>query len=288
MSWRWLLAIVAFAMLFAFGVSMWWFGPVYATRVLGVWMVVTGPLFLVTYPITRARWMRYIGFSLVSLGLLGLVLPFPYWPWYQEKDAAFVSVVGVACAIPLILTFAWTLAVFPEQGRVGLRQWLVRTAGPILLSSFTIAATAMWAAADSEDPVAMPQYTQNFVGCYELDFGRWIPGGEEGRRAFARILPARIRLDATRARGGMVIRPPTWWGSEFWTPTGARRIQILWGNGFHALDMRLYRWGQGLRGRIIAYSDADGYMPEPRALVYARPTDCANVPTDTLRDITSR
>ena len=32
MSWRWLLAIIAFAMLFAFGVSMWWFGPPYATR----------------------------------------------------------------------------------------------------------------------------------------------------------------------------------------------------------------------------------------------------------------
>ena len=47
MSWRWLQAIIAFAMLFAFGVSMWWFGPPYATRVLGVWMVLTAPLFTV-------------------------------------------------------------------------------------------------------------------------------------------------------------------------------------------------------------------------------------------------
>ena len=288
MSWRWLLAIIAFAMLFAFGVSMWRFGPPYATRVLGVWMVLTAPLFLITYRMTRARWMLYLGFSLLPLGLVSLLLPFPYWSWYLDTEGAFVSLVGLACAIPLILTFAWTLSVFPESGHVGPRQWLVRTGGPILLTSFTIFATSVWAVADSEAPVAKPQYTQNFAGCYELDFGRWIPGGDEFRRALPAVVPQRIRLDSTYAEGGLLIRPPTWWGRASWVPTGSRSITMTWSDVFNSVNMRLYRWGRDLRGRVIAYSDADWPVPEPRALVHARPTDCANVSTDTLRYGTMR
>jgi hypothetical protein len=271
MRWRWLLAVIAIGSLVVFAMFLWWFGPFYATRGLGLWMLVSAPLFFVSYAITRARWMMHAGYILIPLGMIISVVRFPNW---LENDSPIPSIVGLACAVPIILASAWALSVFGGPTRPGMLRSAVRTLSPVCLIAATVVGGTIWAT--SEDRPAMPQYVANFTGCYELSFGRWIPGGDEVRRGVRNIVPQHLRLDEGRVGRRLIL--PYWWDEGTWTPTGPQDVELSTTTGLGGLAVSLHRVRDGmLHGRALIFSDVDGYLPEPRALVTLRPEDCSYV-----------
>jgi hypothetical protein len=275
---RWLLAVLAFGTLLAFGVFLWWFGPWHATRAFGVWAVLNAPLVVIAYRMTRKRWLLYLGSGLLPWGLV-VGLPSPSSLWGEPVG---LLIIALSCGVPLALTAAWMTSLFPEPAGLLVR-WLA-TAGPITITALVIVAVAKWAIADAQPPpVEKSPYVRTFAGCYEIEFGRWIPGGVEARQVTEGIVPKRIQLDTMRERNWQLIRPGWSQGDAYWSPVGPRKVRMLWTTGFGGLLLALRPSGGELRGRALIFTDADGFMPEPRALVRARPIACALVPADTVR-----
>lgn len=290
MKLHWILAALALLTLLMFGVFLWWFGPWHAPLGFGLWAVLTAPLLVIAYRVTRRRWLLYLGSGLFCWGVVVGLFGSPGSLW---GETAGLAVVGLSCAVPLVVTAAWLPRAVPHPIFPAAR-WSVRSIGPLVAAAAVMAASVMWARAETVERRANPSFAKSFAGCYEIEFGTWIPSSMLGHGVHG-IVPPRIQLDTVRGhpahrstmydtfeRFQFLIRPG-WWGSAIWKPMDAQHVDLVWNTGFHGVSLRMRRDGAELRGRAIGHTDVGGLWPEPRALVRAYPIDCDLVPADTVR-----
>ena len=278
----WVLAALGLMTLLVFAVALWWFGPWHATLAFGIWSILSAPLLIIGYRRTGIRWLLYLGSGLIPCGLIVGLLGGDTWPW----DTWYVFAMhGVAAALPLAITVAWTRRQLSRSNEPQDR-WIL-TAITSVVSAGVMFGAISWARAEAATREENWAYIADFAGCYEVRVGPWIPSVMLGHGAQG-IVPARIQLDTTRGdhsweRNKPLIRPGWPNGDAFWAPRDSKRLELVWNNGFHGVGLSLRRRGSELRGRAVGHTDVGGFWPESRALVRARPIDCALVPADTVR-----
>lgn len=288
---HWVLVGMALVLLAAFGTFLWWFGPWEAQLGFGLWAFASGPLLILAYRKTRVRWLLYLGTGLIPGGLVVGVTSGSVWYWGSWQGTLAVS---LCAGLPVALTIGWLQRFLGRSSVETQSAWTITNVGPLLAAVVTMVPVFAWARAEREQPVSNPAYTSEFAGCYELEFGAWIPSGMMGHSVHG-IVPARIQLDTMRGdtarsetmyhtfeRSNLLIRPG-WWGSAYWEPISRERVRLMWNTGFHGVGLELRRHGQELRGHATGHTDVSGPWPNPRAPVRARPIDCALVAADTAR-----
>jgi hypothetical protein len=288
---HWVLVGLALVLLAAFAVFLWWFGPWHAALGFGLWGVASAPLLISAYSRTRVRWLLYLGTGLIPAGLVVAATSGSIWMWGSWQGMLAMS---LCASLPLALTLGWLHRFLGRSPQEPQRAWTITNAGPLLAAVVTMVPAFAWARAETQEPVSNPAYTAEFAGCYELEFGGWIPSAMMGHSVHG-IVPARIQLDTVRGdtarretmydtseRSQLLIRPG-WWGSAYWEPISRGRVRLIWNTGFHGVGLDLRRHGQELRGRATGHTDVSGGWPEPRVRVRARPIDCSLVAADTAR-----
>ncbi|HKV25942.1 MAG TPA: hypothetical protein VJN93_15220 [Candidatus Acidoferrum sp.] len=130
--------------------------------------------------------------------------------------------------------------------------------------------------------IALPA---QFVGCYELQVGRWLPFGFFGGDEESVTLPHRIQLLAMRGsegfeQGNLLVRAmparkgekPARDSPSYWAITSADSIELTWFNGFNGVAVSLKKSGDEFRGWAHAHFDFPTF---PRAQrVMARRIPC--------------
>lgn len=284
----WVLAGFGVMTLLLFAVFLWWFGPWHAALGFGLWALLSGPLLILAWRRTRSRWLLYLGSGLFPCGLVVGLTAGSVWSWGAWQA---IATSAVAAGLPLAITSGWVRRLLrrshgPED------RWTLPSAITFAASAGIMIGTLSWARAEAEGRDENWAYVPDFAACYEVEFGPWIPSVMLGHAAQG-IVPARIRLDTTRGSNSFesnkpLIRPGWSDGEAYWAPTDAKRVELVWHNGFHGVGLSLHRRGSELRGRAVGHTDVGGFWPESRALVRARPIDCALVPADTVRDQRAR
>lgn len=280
----WVLVALGVMTLLIFAVFLWWFGPWHAPLAFGVWALLSASLLIIAYRRTRSRWLLYLGSGLIPSGyVVGTITDdVLMWGTWQAKAA-----VAVAAALPLAITVAWmrrllTRSQAPQERITALTGMTIAACAAIMIGTFS------WARADEQTAAENPTYMSRFAGCYEVDVGPWIPSIMLGHAAQG-IIPDRLQLDTMRrvtyvGRNDLVIRPRWSLGDAWWLPIDASQVRLVWHNGYNGVSVNLRRQGAELRGRAVGSTDVSGFWPESRALVRARPTDCASVPVDSVRE----
>lgn len=157
---------------------------------------------------------------------------------------------------------------------------------PVLLAAF-FASTSFAQKKPSQEKPAVQAAAQpaQFVGCYELRVGRWLPFGFSGGDDESVTLPHRIQLLAMRGsegfeQGNLLVRAmparkgekPTHDTPSYWAITSADSIELTWFNGFNGVTVSLKRSGDEFRGWAHAHFDS---LTFPRAeRVAARRIPC--------------
>jgi hypothetical protein len=289
---HWVLVALALLLLAAFGTFLWWFGPWHGLLGFGLWALASGPLLIAAYSRTRIRWLLYVGTGLIPAGLIIAFMSESIGMWGTWQGLLAMS---LSASLPLALTLAWLRRFLGRSPHETQNRWTMTNAGPLLAAVVTIVPAFAWARAEMQELVSDPAHTSAFAGCYELEFGRWIPSAMMGHSVHG-IVPARVQLDTVRGdpvrretmydtfeRSELLIRPG-WWGSAYWEPISRERVRLIWNTGFHGVGLDLRRHGLELRGKATGHTDVSGLpWPETRARVRARPIDCSLVPADTAR-----
>jgi len=224
------------------------------------------------------RWLLYLGTGLIPCGLVIGILGADVW-WEFGPQSAIVAN-GIATMLPLAITIVW-LGRLLRSSHGPQERWTVVTVGTIVASLGVMIATLAWARTDERRPVENPAYIGGFAGCYQIEIGSWIPSVMAGHAAQG-IVPGRLQLDTTRqmiytGANTLAIRPAWSNGDAWWLPVDTNHVRLAWHNGFHGVAMSLERRGNELRGKAIGATDVSGPWPESRALVRARPVDCATL-----------
>src|SRR6266487_735989 len=186
----------------------------------------------------------------------------------------------------MVITIAWVSRLLrASQGTQ--EKWTILNGGALVASAGVMLGVYMWARSDERRPEENAKFTQNFAGCYEVEVGPWIPSVMLGHAAQG-IIPDRLQLDTVRrvtyvARNSLLIRPRWSNGDAWWLPIDANQVRLVWHNGYNGVSVDVHRRGAQLRGKAVGSTDMGGFWPESRALVRARPTDCASVPVDSVR-----
>lgn len=282
----WVIAALGVLALLVFAVFLWWFGPWHAPLAFGVWAFLSGPLLILAYRRTRSRWLLYLGSGLIPCGLFVALLAGDLWAWSGWGTWPATAMIAAAASLPLAITVVW-LRRFMTKSQEPQQQVTVLTAVTAVACAAIMVGTVSWARADESQPIEQPTYAASFAGCYEVELGPWIPSVMLGHAAQG-IVPTRIRLDTTRGKQSfemskLLIRPGWEDGNAYWLPISSERLELVWNNGFHGVGLNLRRRGTELQGKAVGHTDVSGFWPESRALVRARPTDCALVPADTVR-----
>ena len=278
----WVLAALGLATLLVLAVFLWWFGPWHAALGFVVWALLCAPLLILAYRKTRSRWLLYLGSGLIPCGLVVGMTADEAWLWGTWPAAAADA---FAAGLPLVITIAWVSRLLrASQGTQ--EKWTILNGGALVASAAVMLGTYMWARADEHRPEENATFTQNFAGCYEVEVGPWIPSVMLGHAAQG-IIPDRLQLDTARrvtyvARNSLLIRPRWSNGDAWWLPIDANHVRLVWHNGYNGVSVDLHRRGAQLRGKAVGSTDMVGFWPESRALVRARPTDCASVPVDSV------
>ena len=279
----WGLAALGLVTLLVLAVFLWWFGPWHAALGFGVWALLSAPLLILAYRKTGSRWLLYLGSGLIPCGLVVGTTPDEVWLWGTWPAAAANA---FAAGLPLVITIAWVSRL--RRAAQGTQEkWTILNGGALVASAGVMLGTYIWARADERRPEENATFTQNFAGCYEVEVGPWIPSVMLGHAAQG-IIPDRLQLDTARrvtyvVRNSLLIRPPWSDGDAWWLPIDANQVRLVWHNGFNGVSVDLHRRGAELRGKAVGSTDMGGFWPESRALVRARPTDCASVPVDAGR-----
>jgi hypothetical protein len=131
----------------------------------------------------------------------------------------------------------------------------------------------------------------SWVGCYRLSIGSWSDGLDSSRLPF--IPPPVFRLDTTVRRsplgialGYMSASPPSpsaqrrYANPPGWDLLGRDSIQVFWGDGFVAVELRLGGVGQLVRtGAARVTSDViDESRQAPHAVARAVQVGCDGIP----------
>src|SRR5690348_11523586 len=127
--------------------------------------------------------------------------------------------------------------------------------------------------------------TSSFVGCYELDMGRWWPWGFGDGGGYFRP-PDRIQLFGERGTNGfeqgqLLIRriprqelPADNREGSYWEIKPQNQVLLEWTDGLVGVTLDLKKNGKELTGWAHPHSDAGMFVPRV-AHVTARPITCA-------------
>ena len=283
---HWILTSIAICLLALLAGFLWWFGPSGVMPGVSLWALATVPLLLAAFGRTREK---------LFLGLSGLLLCGPFalavLSPFSFVDGHSPMLFAVVVTSPVAITVGWIWRLHRPPAS--------RLKGPVVGTVLAGICAFGWARSDLRYATTAPEFAQSFMGCYQVDVGRWVPSRMLGHSARG-IIPARIRLDTIRGalapdsgggrdggyamfeRGKLLIRPG-WWGSAYWQPVDQERLTLHWNTGYHGVTIRLRRRRDGFRGMAEGHSDVVGYMPAPRAAVRAHAIDCELVGPDTGR-----
>jgi len=280
----WVIVALGVTTLLVFAAFLWWFGPWHAALGFGVWALLSAPLLILAYRKTRSRWLLYLGAGLIPSGLVFGTMADEVWMWGSWPGAAANA---IAAGLPLVITIGWVTRLL-RASHGPQDRWTIFNGGAFVATAAIMVGTFTWARADERRPMENAAFVQSFAGCYEIKVGPWIPAVMLGHAAQG-IIPDRLQLDTTRrvsyvGRKDLVIRPSWSQGDAWWLPIDASQVRLVWHNGYNGVSVNLRRQGAELRGRAVGSTDMSGFWPESRALVRARPTDCASVPVDSVRE----
>ena len=126
--------------------------------------------------------------------------------------------------------------------------------------------------------------TEPFLGCYELNLGRWWPWGFGGDDPLV-TPPKNIQLLPERGtegfeRDGFLIRAvpgmKTAGGRgrpSYWRVDSANRVYLMWNDGFTGVTLKLEKDGKQLHGWAHPHFDSPQFIPH-KAHVVAQRISC--------------
>ncbi len=130
-----------------------------------------------------------------------------------------------------------------------------------------------------------PDKAAPFVGCYELNLGRWWPWGFSGDNPFV-TPPQRVRLFSERGtkgfeQYGFLLRAIPEHGKStggrgrpsYWLVDSTNRVSLIWNDGFTGVTLKLERDGSDLHGWAHPHFDSPHFIPHTAHIV-ATKIDC--------------
>lgn len=115
--------------------------------------------------------------------------------------------------------------------------------------------------------------TAPFVGCYDVNMGRWWPWGFGGDTKFV-TPPSRIELLSEQGtkgfeQEGLLIRamPPRKGAApgrgspSYWQLNSNDQVDLIWNDGFTGVTLTLRKNGDKLRGWAHPHFDAGHFIP---------------------------
>jgi len=160
-----------------------------------------------------------------------------------------------------------------------------------MVTLFAVACSVLNSAGDAR----RDERADLFVGCYNLELGRWtklwlfpatpavhqIPpvAFQLDRTPVDQREPDRLQIRPNRLINGKASRLDSW----ILAPDGSNAVYITWTDGFTGVSLHLKpeRTGKRLEGAATAFTDAHGLLPFPSARAVAVRTTCGSIPPQT-------